>query len=516
MLLKYVPLYLFSTGFTNQLIFYTLTIFGILKQLRMSWFLGTIYVLNSITIITILFVERKKTSTALSWILILTFIPVLGFIFYPILGRNLRPNQKRTFALKKKLDILYNERLHKENYLLKYDNKNYIDKELIPYEDIIKMNSNGANSYYSSDNDIQIYTKGEDKFKSLLEDIRAAKETINILYYIINNDKLGNKVVDLLTKKASEGVEVRVLYDHVGSILTPHKMFKNLIKCGGEVYRFSPIKIGTYTRVNYRNHRKIVIIDGKIAYTGGMNIGDEYLGLDNRIKPWRDTHLRITGTSVYTLQERFLMDWSYASDSERETDIDTLNKFFPKVKCKGSIGAQVISSGPDVNGDHIKKAYIKMIASAKKTIYIQTPYFIPDDSFIEALQIAILSGVDVKIMLPKIYDKLLVYRATTSYIKDILQYGGEVYLYPGFLHSKMLVIDGKVASIGTANMDVRSFSYNFEVNTFIYDNELAYKCNQIFEEDRKISEFVTKEVYDKRKLYIKLQENLCRLFSPML
>lgn len=482
----------------------------------MSWILGAIYLLNFITILTILFVERKKQSIAFTWILIMTFLPVVGFILYPFLGRNLRPNQKKLFKLKREFDILYSERLQKKNLLFNEDTASYIDENTHKYQGLISMNYNAGNSVYYQDNNIDIFTKGTDKFNSLLKDIENANDTIHMLYYIINNDEIGSEVVNLLTKKAKEGVEVRLLYDHVGSILTPQKMFRNLIKAGGNVCRFFPLSLGTYTRVNYRNHRKIVIIDGKIGYIGGMNIGDEYLGLHKKLTPWRDTHLRITGTSVYALQERFLMDWCYASNTMKDIAAATLSKFFPPFQSQGNIGLQVLSSGPDVSGEQIKRGYIKMITSAKEKIFIQTPYFIPDEPFLEALQIAALSGVDVRIMLPSIADHIIVNHATTSYINDVLPYGIKVYLYQGFIHSKMIVIDGEVTSIGTANMDVRSFSSNFEINTFIYNTEFSNKCNDIFEKDMAASKLVTKETYASRGRIAKIKEGLCRLLSPLL
>lgn len=431
-------------------------------------------------------------------------------------GKNLRPFQKKSFRLKGEFDNLYNNRLSKENLLSNDNDFSSLDKDIFNYEDLIKMNIAAGNSIYSQDNDITIFTKGSDKFTALFKDIEKAKDTIHMIYYIINNDNLGRKVVKLLTRKAMEGVEVRILYDHVGSLFTSDKMFKDLINAGGYVSRFSPISLATYTRINYRNHRKIVVIDGKIGYTGGMNIGDEYLGLHKRKTPWRDTHLRITGSSVYDLQKRFLMDWSYASKDKKDTFTSELRKFFPPIESKGSIGMQVLSSGPDIKGEQIKRAYIKMINSAKEKIYIQTPYFIPDDSFLESLQIAALSGVDIRIMLPGVPDKRFVYRATTSYIKDLLDCNAKVYLYPGFLHSKMLIVDGKIVSIGTANMDIRNFSSNFEVNTFIYNSAFSTKCIHIFEKDLELSKPVTKESYDSRGFKIKIHENLCRLLSPLL
>jgi len=324
----------------------------------------------------------------------------------------------------------------------------------------------------------------------------------------------------LLTKKAKQGVEVRVLYDHVGSLNTPSRMFNKLKKAGGKVTRFFPLSFGTYCSVNYRNHRKIVVIDGQIGYVGGINIGDEYMegakGKYKRLRPWRDTHLRIVGTSVMFLQERFLMDWYYATKDESINEDDKLKKFFHNDGGAGKVGIQIVSSGPDLSGEQIKMGYIKMINSAKDKVYLQTPYFIPDDSFLEALKIAAMSGIDVRIMIPLIPDKKFVYRATTSYIHDLLECGIKVYLYKGFLHSKMVVVDGEIASIGTANLDIRSFLLDFEINAFIYDTKFTQKCVDIFEADVEKSEILTMEKYKARGVGTKIEEAISRLFSPLL
>lgn len=481
---------------------------------------GIIYFINFISIIITIYVERKKPLTATVWILVLSLIPVMGFLLYFIFGRNLRPNQKRIFRLKKEYDTLYNSWLIKEKYLLNNEDKLFNDKNVRNYKDIIEMNINSSRSIYSQDNEVDIFTNGEDKYKALLEDIKNAKETINILYFIIKNDNIGRKIVDLLTQKAEQGVDVRVLYDHVGSFHTPSRMFNKLKKSGGKVARFFPLSFGTYCSINYRNHRKVVVIDGSIGYVGGMNIGDEYMGNARgqykRLRPWRDTHLRIVGTSVMFLQERFLMDWYYATKDETINEDNMLKKYFHNDGGTGKIGVQIVASGPDLSGEQIKMGYIKMINSAKNKVYLQTPYFIPDDSFLEALKISAMSGVDVRIMLPLIPDKKFVYDATTSYIQDLLDYGIKVYLYKGFLHSKMVAVDGKVVSLGTANLDIRSFSLDFEINAFIYDTKFAQKCINIFEDDVKKSEIVTIEKYNSRRGWTKIKEGLSRLFSPLL
>lgn len=487
--------------------------------MEFSWLsigVGIVYIINFVSIIVTIYIERKKPINAIIWILVLTLLPMVGFGLYFVFGRNLRPNQKRIFKRKKDYDKLYKERLIEEKYMLDCSKSFLKDKNIEKYHDIIEMHINASSSIYSQDNDITIFTKADDKYDSLLKDIEAATDSIHMLYYIIRNDFIGKRIVDLLTKKAEEGVKVRFLYDHVGSFFTPVKMFRELIAAGGEVYKFFPLSFGTYLRINYRNHRKIVVIDGKTGYTGGINIGKEYLGLDKKIKPWRDTHLRITGTSVHSLQQRFLMDWSYASKNADFNDETMEDCLFPPPEITGNTGVQVVSSGPDSAGEQIKRGYIKMISSAKERIFIQSPYFIPDEPFLEALQIAAMSGVDVRVMVPSVPDKKFVYRATTSYIRDLLGYGIKVYLYPGFLHSKMIVVDDKISSLGTANFDIRSFMLDFEINVFIYSTDFSLKCSEIFHNDENLSITVTKEWYNSRGLWIKIQEGICRLFSPLL
>jgi cardiolipin synthase A/B len=288
-----------------------------------------------------------------------------------------------------------------------------------------------------------------------------------------------------------------------------------LKKAGGYVEIFFPSKIPLVNlRINFRNHRKIVVIDGKIAYLGGFNVGDEYLGLVKKFGYWRDTHLRIEGTAVHAAQIRFILDWNQASD---RNDIYYDPKYFPNITQKGKIPIQVVTSGPDSQYEHIKNGYIKMISLAKKSIYIQTPYFIPDNSILDALRIAVLSGVEVNIMIPNKPDHLFVYWATLSYIGELLEAGANVYIYDnGFIHAKMIVVDDLAASIGTANIDVRSFQLNFEVNAFIYDSQTAKRLVHIFEQDIKKSRRLTYDQYLQRPLIIRFKESISRLLSPIL
>ncbi len=462
----------------------------------------TIIGVNIVFIITAVFFERKKPVQALSWVITLSLLPVIGFILYLLLGRK-----------------SYKQYSHK---VFKYSNKipYGLDIKVPEYsgenmKQLMRLNASTCRSAYTDNNAVEIYTSAQDKYRQLFKDLQEARESIHLLYFILQNDNIGKKLINLLTQKAKEGVEVRVLIDHGSNIFMPFKAYSSIVENGGEVYSYFSNTINNYLKVNFRNHRKIVVIDGKVGYTGGINIGDEYLGYDKKIKPWRDTHLKITGTGVLDLQLRFIEDWLYSSKQPSERfDSD---RYFPQIKeSLGRTGIQIVSSGPDTNGEEIKRAFLKMIYSAKQSILIQTPYFVPDASFLEALQNAALSGVKIIIQIPGVPDKQYVYKATMSYIGDILDYGIEVYIYPGFLHSKMMVVDDFCSAIGSANTDMRSFSLNFELDAFMYGAEITERCRRIFNEDLKISRLLTEEEFGKRSIFSRMQESVFRLFSPIL
>lgn len=467
--------------------------------------------LNLVFALLIIFFERRNPSATWAWLMVLILIPGIGFMLYLLLGQNL--SRRKMFILKTEED-----RFHKELLLqgkqLSEDTLEFHDKEMIHYKDMVYMHLINSQSVFTQDNSVKVYIDGHHKFDDLFELIENATDHIHMVYYIIKNDKLGNKLIDALTKKASEGVEVRFLYDGMGGIRLPRKFFNRLKRAGGKVAVFFPSFLPYINiRVNYRNHRKIAVIDGKEAFVGGFNIGDEYLGENKRFGYWRDTHLKIVGSAVHSLQQRFLLDWRYASNEKITFD----PKYFPTVNHEGDIGIQIVSSGPDSEWEQIKNGYIKMISSAKKSVYIQTPYFIPDESILEALKIASLSGVDVKIMIPSKPDHMFVYWASLSYIGELLKSGVRSYKYnKGFVHSKAIIVDGKISSVGTANMDVRSFRLNFEVNAFIYDSSVSEKLRTIFEDDISHCTEITHELYNSRPLIIKFKESISRLLSPVL
>lgn len=480
----------------------------------MPIFLGFIIVSNIVLALTIIFLERKDATSTWAWLMVLLFIPIAGFFLYLVFGKKISNKRIFTWDTKSKLGV----KRSVQSQLRAIEENTFVfkHKELKEYKDLYYMHLRNNDAIFTQDNKVDIYTDGEKKFKALLQDLEKANDHIHLLYYIIRYDGLGKQLADVLVKKANEGVEVRVLYDDMGSRTLSRKFIKRIRHAGGEVEAFFPPKIPKINlKINYRNHRKLAIIDGRIGYIGGFNIGDEYLGKDKKFGYWRDTHLRVIGDAVHHMQTRFILDWNQAS----RHDIVYDERYYAAVSGGdvGDVGIQIVTSGPDSEWQQIKNGYIKMILSAKEYIYIQTPYFIPDESLADALRIACLSGVNVRIMIPNKPDHPFVYWATLSYIGDLLKAGAEVYIYQnGFLHSKTLIVDGKIASVGTANIDVRSFRLNFEGNAFLYDSTVAQKLVASYMEDIGLSTQMTKKLYEKRSLGIRCKESVSRLLSPIL
>ncbi|MEK4387596.1 cardiolipin synthase [Solibacillus sp. FSL W7-1464] len=469
--------------------------------------------INVLFALTVIFLERKKPSSTWAWLLVLFFLPFVGFFLYLLLGRQLR--KKHLFRWDGRKDIGIEQLI---NYQIEAIENNELElraEHIKSYNHLIYMNLKTNNAVLTQDNDVKIFDDGSDKFEALINDIQHAKNHIHIQYYIFKLDNLGQRIVNALIKKAKQGVKVRVLFDEMGSRGVRKRHFKELIEAGGEVEVFFPSILPLINpRLNFRNHRKISIIDGRIGYIGGFNVGDEYLSLSDRFGYWRDTHLRIEGSAVHPLQTRFILDWNQAS---AKNDICYAERYFPIIPQKGTAAIQIISSGPDTEWEVIKNNYLHLIANAKKYVYIQSPYFIPDESFFDAIRIAALSGIDVRIMIPNKPDHLFVYWATYSYVGPLVEAGAKVYQYEkGFIHAKMIVVDDEIASVGTANIDVRSFSLNFEVNALLYDRLLAHRLAEIFESDILDCSELTYELYKNRSNFIKFKESISRLLSPIL
>ncbi len=482
----------------------------------MNWFtisFTVVVCINFLLSIGMVFYEKRKPENIIAWLTVLTFLPIIGFLLYVVFGSGLSVTTRRMIKKKSisERDIIRNIDGIQTLEEAKLDGILKDDQELVTL-------CYSFGSYPIPGNDIKIFTNGKDKIEALKKDILNAKESINIQYYIFANDKTGKVIMDLLCKRAREGIDVKLIYDSIGSRKAPRRFFKKLEKAGGQVGEFFPPLLhirNLNLKLNYRNHRKIVVIDGRIGYTGGINIRDDHIGLDKKIKPWRDTHIRVEGSGVYALQNSFLDDWRYCTNDNTPPKLYLENGYFPSPKICGTATVQFVTSGPDSQVQKIKETFVKMIINAKKRVYIQTPYFIPDDVFFAALRIAINSGVDVRVMVPNVPDKKTVYLATLSYLKEVADMGVKVYLYNGFLHSKTILVDDNKLSIGTCNTDNRSFGLNFEDAMIIYSESLNKEYENIFDNDMKNSIEVNSEFFKKKKWITKMLQAIMRLLSSL-
>lgn len=479
-----------------------------------QFIMDNLVIINILLSLIIVFFQRRSPQTVWTWLLLLYFIPILGFLLYLIIGQDYHKSKmfkakeiegEIKFAVRRQEETIYRKRLRLAN------------PEMARFKDLILYNLEAGEAVLTDNNDVRIYTDGKKKFQALIEEMKQAKKYIHLQYYIIRNDELWREIEKVLIHKVREGVEVRVLFDSMGCHKMRNRDWERLEKAGIQVAEFFPALLGQLQlRVNYRNHRKIVVIDGRIGFVGGFNIGREYLGLDEKkFGYWRDTHLCIEGAAVTSLAVRFVLDWNYATKENLFVE-DRLFEI-PDYVRHGRDPVQIISSGPDSKTKTIHDNYLRLIHSAKDHVYIQTPYFIPDESIFDALKIASRSGIDVRIMVPCKPDHPFIYWATYSYLGDMVEAGAKCYVYNnGFLHAKTLTVDGMVSCVGTANMDIRSFGLNFEVNAVIYSERTTQRLERAFENDMTKSTHVTRKIYDQRGFVIRTKEQFSRLFSPLL
>ncbi|MBS7297710.1 MAG: cardiolipin synthase [Eubacteriales bacterium] len=470
--------------------------------------MGISYIINFILIIVVVFFQRKDPIVSLTWVFCFILFPIGGLLMFIVFGLGIKQRTSDIYYEKHVYGDELTEKLYEQ-----LDFLNNVETKDIPGLDIIRYFCK-YHCLYTDNNEAEIFTSAEEKYERLIDDIGNAKESINLLYFIVRKDEIGTRIMDELVKKAESGVKVRLLYDSFGCFFTPRKFLRKLnnTKCGKAV-SFYPVSIFTLSKINHRNHRKIAIIDNKIAYLGGMNIGDEYMG-KKKPTPWRDTHIRLTGDAVKVIYKQFCLDWDF---SARDNLCETLNNIqLATDENDTKLPIQIVASGPDSAAEEIKSGLIKMLYSARHYAYIQSPYFIPDQPFRNALINAADSGVDVRLMIPGVPDKKYVFYSSLSYLEEMLNAGIKVYLYDGFIHSKTAVVDDKIATIGTTNIDIRSFQLHFEMNAFFYSNDFAVKCKQIFETDIKDSSELSQEVYKKRSLKTRIKEGFFRLFSPIM
>ena len=474
-----------------------------------------LYILIVFAVCITILVNTETPSKALGYLLLVISFPVIGIILYFSVGLNYRKKE----LYRKKLEIDNQEFPKLEQKAATLSNNTLLrNKEKIG--DFFQLASFSKNKSFTSDNNnATLLVNGELKFPEVIESIRNAKHHIHIQYYIYENDEIGNQLAQALIEKAKEGVKVRFIYDDFGSRNIRKNIVKQLREAGVEAYPFYKINlIFLANRMNYRNHRKIVVIDGDIGYVGGINVADNYInnGKDKEKLFWRDTHLKITGISVINLQFTFLTDWNFCANQK----LPFSNDYFPmenKTKVYGNHLIQFVSSGPDSKYPKIKYTLIQAILTAKHEICITSPYFIPDKSFLDAIIIAALSGVNVKLLAPSKSDSFIVNTTTQSYFQELLDAGVEIYTYnKGFVHAKTMVCDRKVAIVGTANLDNRSFDLNFEINAIVYDEAIATELQKEFENDLTSSSKIISENWINRPWYMKLTEKILHLFSSLM
>lgn len=487
----------------------------------MCWILA----INLLVSVWIVFFQKKEPRSVWGWLLLLYFVPVIGFLLYIIVCQDYHRHKVFKDRNIKQRDMA--KLVGQEDALL----KNYFapgGDNLNKYQDIIWYNIKAAGAVYRQKNQVEIYTDGMEKFLSLAKEIEQAKETVHIETYILRDDGAFHILEPALKKAVENGAAVRILYDGMGGIGVRRRSRKRFHDMGFETAVFFPAFFKCFQiRLNYRNHRKIAVIDGRIAFVGGFNIAKEYIGETEKYGYWRDTHLKITGESARDLNDRFILDWNCASKKKieweeknvREDKIqDNTEKRMEEVADKENhVGMQIISSGPDTKYPYIRDNFLKIIYKAKKHLYIQTPYFIPDEAVCSAVKMAALSGVEVKLMIPCKPDHICVFWATHSHLEEMLQAGVQCYCYQnGFLHAKGIMADGEISSYGTANMDTRSFVLNFEVNAVLYNEKITNQLEEVFLEDIQKCKRITLYDYEHRSVWMRIREQLSRLLSPLM
>lgn len=483
-----------------------MTLLSITNQF-LPWF----YLLIVVPIIIVVLSENRNPVKSLAWITVLLFLPAAGVVLYLFFGRSIRHKHLISRRKRDRLSGGHFAKVKVDTLPLTPDSRQ-----------LVELAQSVAGARLMEGNSVEIFTNGCDKFEALKRDIKAAKEFIHLQYYIIEDDRLGNEIGDLLIAKAGEGVKVRVLYDHVGSFSWRDRLFKRMKKGGVELYPFLKINFPWVAhRINWRNHRKVVVIDGNVGYIGGMNIADRYID-GTKQGVWRDTHLRIAGPAVDSLRLSFAVDWNFthrelldAKPGDKPPAATTESA--GKMNAVDAVAAQLVTSGPTGLWRNLDIVFHKAIVTAKKCVYIQTPYFLPTETLLNALQTAALSRVDVRLMIPRRPDSEMLRFASYSYVKQCLEAGIKVYFYePGMLHSKVIIIDDEIVTTGSTNFDFRSLEHNFEGNLLLFSTELNRKMKQIFIDDQSQSTKIIMHHWRHRPIVQKAFSSLLRLMSPIL
>jgi len=491
----------------------------LLNWRSITFFLYFIYALCVIVVTVKIVLDNRHPQVAIAWLLAIYFIPYVGVIVYIFAGVNWKSkkivkNRPEEFFGVQLKSILERQRHYLQQH--RSDKDNDVMK-------VITLLLNSSNSIITLNNSVRAYFGGNRLFPRMLADLAAARSSIHMEFFIWKSDALGNKILEILVERARAGIEIRLIFDGVGSFARISREYKRRLQRAGIEFRtFLDPKNPLFGRlINYRNHRKIVVIDGEIGYTGGMNIGDEYITGGKRFACWRDTHMRLRGESVRLLQGVFLIEW-HNSGAGLLRD----RKYFPGVPSDGSqqpefagrrLPVQVICSGPDSTWDSLKLLFFTLISNANEEVLIQSPYFIPDESIQSAMETAALGGVRVRFMMTGVPDKRIAYWAAQTYFQRMLKAGVEILLYQaGFFHPKMIVVDGRMATVGTANLDIRSLQLHYELNLVVYDRDSARQLRQQFDRDAGQCRKIAAADIAEQSTAVRLRNSISRMFAPLL
>lgn len=475
--------------------------------LHTPWLYATLtvtYVLSIITVIVVILGENRNPVKSLAWVTILILFPAVGLVLYIFFGRNIKNKRMISRRSKRRLRRLSAAKGGTARP------KGLSEESMM----IARLTNTITGMPVYKGNKVKFYNNGSDKFADLKADLRAARSFINLQYYIFEDDLLGREIAEILKQKAAEGVTVRVIYDHVGSWNVSSRFFSDLRNHGVEAHPFFKVTfLPLASKINWRNHRKIVVIDGRVGYIGGMNIANRYLNGGKKFELWRDCHTRIEGPAVAALQYSFARDWKFMGGELIEDEFPQDVQHTP---C-GDVSLQTVTGGPMSRRDNVAHVFLRAIASARKRVWVQTPYFLPPESLLRALQTASLAGVDVRIMVPRNSDSRMLNYATRSYITQCLRSGIKFYFFePGMLHSKVLIIDDDMASTGSTNFDFRSFEHNFEGNIILYSTDANERLRNQFLDDQQQSSRISPGQWKRRPLRHRVIESIIRLLSPVL
>ncbi|MCH3910785.1 MAG: cardiolipin synthase [Limosilactobacillus oris] len=486
------------------------------------WLIEILWLINIAFAIWTVFRTRRDIASTWAWLLVLSALPIVGFILYLFVGRKLSNDD--IFNIRVEQKEYRDKYVRQQERLLKRHKLLLQSERLARARQLVSLSASLDSALVTFNNRVKVFIDGKKLFQQMIADFDQAEDHIYVEFYTFYSDNLGKRVLAALERAAKRGVKVKVLYDLSGSRGTTYKFFAHLEELGGEAQPFNSKanKRITTPRLNYHLHRKIVAIDGKLGYIGGFNIGDQYLGEDPKFGYWRDTHLRVAGQAVIALTARFGMDWNTTCRKTKKERVD-LDKLLADLEIERpsdpgqDVAMQIVSSGPDNDNFAIRRAYESIISSARQYVYIQTPYLIPGEPILESLIIAARSGIDVRVMIPCMPDHPFVYRATEYYAKYLVNNKVKVYKYNnGFIHAKTMVSGNNLASVGSANQDYRSYRLNFEVNAFTYNEELTAQLKQIFENDIQDSTLLTPEYFDQQSNWRKFKQYFSRLLSPVL